>query len=101
MARIGLGDSVCGAPSGALPAARALPEHRHGGYEPGADVDGRDSASWYATLFAKCLYVFFTLLFMAGAGFYLYRRRQRKRAVVLERIEARRKGGDSRFGACI
>lgn len=48
-------------------------------------------APWYATLFAKCLYVFFTLLFMAGAGFYLYRRRQRKRAVVLERIEARRK----------
>lgn len=48
-------------------------------------------APWFATLFAKCLYVLFSLLFAAGAGYYLYRRRQRKRVAALERIEARRK----------
>lgn len=48
-------------------------------------------APWYGTLFAKCIYVSLFLLFFALVGWYLYKRRKRKRAAVLERIEAKRK----------
>ncbi len=48
-------------------------------------------APWYASRFAKCVYVVLFLLTTALAGRHLYKRRWRKRAAAMERMEARRK----------
>lgn len=48
-------------------------------------------APWYASVVAKCLYVLLFVLVSTFVVRYWYRRRQKRRAVALERIEARRK----------
>lgn len=48
-------------------------------------------APWYSCRFAKCAYLLLFLLTTALAGRHLYKRRWRKRAAAMERLEASRK----------